>query len=485
MHSGDPQKDNVGFVTECLLILKKAAAQKGGVADFTRFVFPTGNFLNEEYRVRCLFDGATFLEDAVFRRSRFSSDVSFDGARFLKGTDFSGAEFLGEASFIQAKFASKADFDGARFKQDAHFLSSKFTGDFLFSRGTVEQKASFGGAAFDQGAHFDGADFEGNVDFLYVTFTGSANFRETKFAQEAKFLGSRFLGPTSFRETHFRQDDDLHPGPIFSLAQFERPQSVVFYKTYLGQALFCSCDVSRLTFSSVVWRRRKGSGKRMLFEEEVDLKDAPELKLGTYSSDELDYGLIAETYQQLKKNYDDRKDYWTAGDFHYGEMEMKRLHSLRRNSLARWWHRKFSMVAWYKRFSEYGESYVRPAVWLGVALLVFAFLFPWAGLHPGGNAAQSALSVAAGQVSPPASATELSYRNFSRFVDAYPGRKWVAHLAFFGHSLLTAVSVATFQKELRYEPSYPWGTALALLELLLTSTLVALFLLAVRRQFKR
>jgi len=33
--------------------------------------------------------------------------------------------------------------------------------------------------------------------------------------------------------------------------------------------------------------------------------------------------------------------------------------------------------------------------------------------------------------------------------------------------------------------SYPWGRALALLEFLLTSTLIALFLLAVRRQFKR
>jgi hypothetical protein len=36
-----------------------------------------------------------------------------------------------------------------------------------------------------------------------------------------------------------------------------------------------------------------------------------------------------------------------------------------------------------------------------------------------------------------------------------------------------------------YEPSYPWGRLLALFEVLLTSTLIALFLLAVRRQFRR
>jgi len=50
---------------------------------------------------------------------------------------------------------------------------------------------------------------------------------------------------------------------------------------------------------------------------------------------------------------------------------------------------------------------------------------------------------------------------------------------------MTALNVAAFQRDFAYEPSYPWGRLLALLEALLTSTLVALFLLALRRQFRR
>ena len=50
---------------------------------------------------------------------------------------------------------------------------------------------------------------------------------------------------------------------------------------------------------------------------------------------------------------------------------------------------------------------------------------------------------------------------------------------------MTTLSVAAFQREFVYEPSYPGGRALALLELLLTSTLIALFLLAVRRHCRR
>jgi hypothetical protein len=48
-----------------------------------------------------------------------------------------------------------------------------------------------------------------------------------------------------------------------------------------------------------------------------------------------------------------------------------------------------------------------------------------------------------------------------------------------------ALSIAAFQRDLAYKRSYLWGRLLALLELLLTSILVALFFLAVRRQFRR
>src|SRR5437899_2444668 len=82
-----------------------------------------------------------------------------------------------------------------------------------------------------------------------------------------------------------------------------------------------------------------------------------------------DFLVINELYQRLTKNYDDRKDYWTAGDFHYGKMEMKRL----------------AMPS-------------RRRVPPGVKQKMFG-------------------------------------------------------AAFFGHSLMTTLSVAGFQKELKYEPS--------------------------------
>ena len=129
--------------------------------------------------------------------------------------------------------------------------------------------------------------------------------------------------------------------------------------------------------------------------------------------------MIAELYQQLKKNYDERKDYWTAGDFHYGEMEMKRLHSRGNNRWVRWLYRNHGVVAWYKYASRYGESYVRPAIVLLIVIATFTLLFPLAGLERNENVPRLADSMPQ-QAAQAVAASELNYRRFNDFVRAIP-----------------------------------------------------------------
>ena len=232
----------------------------------------------------------------------------------------------------------------------------------------------------------------------------------------------------------------------------------------------------------------------MVFDEEVDLEAAPNLWLWKDISDERDCGLIAALYQQLKKNYDERKDYWTAGDFHYGEMEMKRLATKpasrifrliigkalgeeRMSRARRWWHRHVSLVALYKYASQYGESYARPALWLGATLLLFALLYPAIGLRYDSTKDRAGTAVLSVPV-------VLTYAD-----PLLPGQpatdRRKAQWRLFGSSCLSALEIAAFQKEPAYQPVYPWGRLLTLVEMLLTSALAALFFLAVRRQFRR
>jgi hypothetical protein len=250
----------------------------------------------------------------------------------------------------------------------------------------------------------------------------------------------------------------------------------------------------------------------MAFEEVVDLGKssgdaaaAPEVTIGfggalnENNAGDRNYLLIAQLYQQLQKNYDDHGDYWTAGDFHYGDMEMKRLATRRHNAILRALHRRVGLVALYRYASQYGESYDRPAVLLMAIILFFTFLYAAVGLqHP--SVAEQAAEIPAAKVPTtpkPATAaaarpagmtvttrtTEVSYWN------ACPncGRSRIvtAQLRLLGNSLMTALSVSAFDKDLVYKPSYPWGRVLALIQVLITSALLALFLLALNRQFRR
>jgi uncharacterized protein YjbI with pentapeptide repeats len=430
MHSRDPEKSDEAFQKEFEDILEVAGE---GNADFTGFIFPSANYEGREFGAACLFNNAVFVRTATFT-----------SVTLVRTAGFLGATFMREAKFNHATF-----------------------GDY-----TV-----FSGATFTEGAGFIDATFVEDVRFTFATFTQVANFNDATFKKEVNFARATFLAAAEFRETEFHQPKEFSPGPIFSLAQFAQPEAVIFYKTHLGQALFLNCDVSAFTFSSVEWRRRKGSRKRMVFEEVVDLEDAKHLRPKSERGDERDYVLMAELYHQLKKNYDGRQDYWTAGDFHYGELEMKRLASKMENPIVRWVVQHLRLVALYKYASHYGESYVRPAIWLGVVLLLAALLFPMAGLRydPAKDRAGAAT------VSTP---VVLSYVN-----PFFPGQaeteRRKAEWRLLGNSSLTALEIATFQKELAYQPVRAGGRLLTLAETLLTSSLAALFFLAVRRQFRR
>src|SRR5208337_1447020 len=474
-----------------------------------------------DFADRADFTLARFEGTATWREAHFGKDANFGGARFLLGADFVRARFGKRALFALAAFQGSAGFDDATFESDAMFGCSRFTEAPRFERATFAETAEFVDAVFEMGASFMMATFAGVAQFRRAEFVKTATFYAAVFAEDADFtwctfkehvdFGSAiFKQAAHFRRTVFRRDPpsgDRSAGPVFTLAFFENPHAVVFYGSYLGQGVLLQCDVSRVTFSEVEWRLRP-SGKRMVFEEMAELGplyfQVP-LEPREGSPDERNYALIAELYQQLKKNYDDRRDYWTAGDFHYGEMEMKRLAWPRLTWLAwleaklagrprlrklgercgklqsnawllskvRWWHQWFGLAAWYRRFSDYGESWGKPLVWLFAVLVLFAALYPLLGLRPAATKSPVAKTTSVQVQTPSAQETDLRYWSHER-----PRR-------LFWHSAMTSLGVAAFQRDLACEPSYPWGRLLALLELLLTSTLIALFLLAVRRQFRR
>jgi hypothetical protein len=321
---------------------------------------------------------------------------------------------------------------------------------------------------FAQGANFTRTIFTQYAYFYKATSTQDADFELTLFRGTAVWEASRFLESAAFRHTKFDPKLPGVPSAVFALASFSDPGRIIFDDVDLSRALFHNCDVSEVWFTSSVRWAKRGHGDAV-FEESIPPDQ--EYARGLERDGEREYRAVAQIYQQLKKNYDARLDYWTANEFHFGEMEMNRQvtpNGRRLLGLRRWVHRWLSLTAWYRYASDYGNSYRKPLLWLLAVVVVFAVLFPLPGV---------------GLRHRDASFTENETYGWVQTYGSVQNLQGMSKLV--GKSMLVAVDMATFQRNPEYAPAYPWGRALAIAETLLTSTLFALFLLAIRRQFRR
>jgi hypothetical protein len=84
---------------------------------------------------------------------------------------------------------------------------------------------------------------------------------------------------------------------------------------------------------------------------------------------------LERLYRELKQNHEDRRDYDRAGDFHYGEKEIRR-----QNPDTAWglWF----FLTLYRWFSGYGERYLPPLLWAGLLFVGSTFGYMLWGLRP-------------------------------------------------------------------------------------------------------
>jgi uncharacterized protein YjbI with pentapeptide repeats len=401
------------------------------------------------------FGSVRFSGKANFTFTKFESQAYFSGAIFAGDADFA-CNFAGPATFDSAKFHSKASF-GAFFQKGINFTSADFFQDAAFVMATFDGEAEFCSVTFRRNVDFSESTFKGITRFWNMTVTGTVDWRAASFESRVSFLESRFepANPNA-------------PSAVFAFARFKVPGEVTFDRVDLSKALFHDCDVSDVHFlSSVSWGRR-GRRSGIIFDEKIILDEGFAQRLKNQHG-RRDFFKVAQTYRQLKKNYDNRLNYWVADDFHFGEMEMKRLdvpQSGRARRLRQWWHRVLGFVALYRWASDYGNNFHKPLIWMSVVVLFSVFLFPFAGLQrSSAGVVETYVSVAKAERS--------------------GGTIITREIELLGRAALASVDVAMFQKGTEYTPAYPWGRLLAIVESLLTSTLFALFLLALRRQFRR
>ena len=203
-----------------------------GPIDFSSNEMPSISFADCHFAGPItVFDGLNFKNaDVSFRSAQFTGgSASFVATAFSGGTaNFEDTKFTGGAvNFARAQFSggeanfNKTDFSGG----DAVFRSAQFSGGgayfqrALFSGG----HAHFDGAEFSGGsADFEGAEFPGHVaDFQNAKFSGAyVSFRDAKFFDAVAFFAGAEFSDTVYFDRSSAPSADGQTSNTFRSAHF-------------------------------------------------------------------------------------------------------------------------------------------------------------------------------------------------------------------------------------------------------------------------
>jgi uncharacterized protein YjbI with pentapeptide repeats len=349
LHSRHPNKDYRRF-DEAL-----AEHCKKNGDNFRRLVFPGLRNFSE----------ATFDTEADFYGATFTEWASFFHARFTQGADFSGAKFTAVANFFEATFAKNTKFSEATFTGWANFSVATFNDWTSFARATFTEGACFDDAEFLTRAVFSNAEFLTRASFVDAKFTEGADFSGTSFGNVAEFVRARFLGRTRFLPRQERGNRiQIFLGTLVNFREVDMaPDAVVFQDADLQKCQFLGTDLRKAEFTNVKWPEKRG---RFEVYDQVDAERKGENDKWAH---------IEQLYRQLKQNYEDRRNYKRAGDFHYGEEQMRRKNPETPRGL--WF---FLTLYWL--VSGYGEQCLRPLICAVGVVVLSTFLYLFWGLHP-------------------------------------------------------------------------------------------------------
>jgi uncharacterized protein YjbI with pentapeptide repeats len=353
LHSQLPTKSEKVFM-EAFGRLRRQNAHNYSNIVFPPKVFSGGQFTNGG---RVIFANATFTGDVNFRGRTFSGESDFSGASFMGNVDFSEARF----GLLVANPADGVRFCGAIFAKKVNFSKVLFI-----------EFADFDTTMFHEEADFHNAIFRKQADFNATTFASGADFREVRFSKGAAFIDTKFGGPTNFSgsaifdRTFFASNDTAHP--IFRNAQVEFTgvhidplDAVIIRDADLRKCQFLATDLRKVEITSVTWPRK--GGRFRVYDEDVPLAEG----------ESRPWSHVERVYRELKQNHEERRDFERAGDFHFGEKEMRRRNPRTPAGL------KFFLFL-YRWISGYGELYILPLIWTAILLVGSAFGYLYWGL---------------------------------------------------------------------------------------------------------
>lgn len=427
--------------------------------DFRSVVFPDYFNFRECFQPKF---GKTYLVD--FTGATFGGNVDFSNVRFGAEAKFTKVTFEGEADFTYAVFGSFADFSRVKYKDKARFFRATFDDNAIFSNAIFGKLADFTRTTFgtdnkytnktalNHAAKFSGTTFKDSVYFSHATF-GTAAVKGT-----ASFVESTFEYPAIFKDTTFQGDAK------FSVGDAKNSEFAFREIDFSNAKFFGTCSFENRNFKT------NASFNNAIFHDLVEFhgctfhqgmsfhKTEFHKTQGGYDAEGFEIDSETEalerSYRTLKLGMETLRARNEEAMFFGLEMECRR----NRRDVGLFEH----FVAFsYKKLSNYGQSILKPLVWLtGFTALMWCVYY----------------------VTGKKTLTDLVLDVISGKVESW--------------------EIAKFTIEQMFRPFFVWSKdssgirldlfgngdllipILASLQSLATLSLLALFLLALRRRFK-
>jgi uncharacterized protein YjbI with pentapeptide repeats len=485
-------------------------------ANFTGIQFSGGaNFKDVHFSEIAFFGSVQFSKEARFSNAQFIKNAYFRCARFLEKSYFGNVRFLGEARFSGAQFSGEVTFKGVQFSKEAYLVSTQFSDKAYFRRAQFSGQAYFEGAQFSGEANFRNARFTKETRFSGAQFLMEANFQSVRFSEIVKFSFAQFLNYTNFGRSWFLKNGlftnvkflkeidftnssiqllDFTQCEISSFMRFREINSIKqgtpptillrdlrFWEN--GHLLLEDFDVSkvsfwqtnfyiirpRIDFVRVNWGKEKviiddiekrqeykkyktNTQDDWLTKEELNLIYDPIEKLPEKSKAET----IEQCYRQIRMNYEAGGEHPDAGEFYKHEMRV-RGKRLKKDKKFIWClHKLYGFV------SSYGESPEKPLIWLCGFVVIFSIIYMFTGVKD-------------------INGVPIQYY----FYGDSPNLSVL--ISNFGKSIVYALSslIPSIGRLYSFGSSTWWTIFFSFLEGILGVSVITLFVLAVRRRFRR
>jgi len=251
----------------------------------------------------------------------------------------------------------------------------------------------------------------------------------------------------TFKYTQFSGDRNYEPELHLVGVKFALMESAEFFNANLRRVSFKHSSLERVRFYSCTWKKE---GRYNILPEDIT----------DHASGIKDTEEIVRLYVQLKKSYETNGDFIGASDWYYREMEARRrLYLNRGKPLLRILKPYFGLISLYKGVSDYGENYSRPLCLLIILALSFTFIYLLSGFSVSGEVV-----------------------NYRFCLDCGVSAKLLNDLA---KAFVCSLSAMTLQVGKTVKLEGGWSAFWFSVQLVLTAILVSLFLLALRRKFRR